>query len=91
MNKEQLTRKLALRVGKKYSDMRPIVDTFCDTLENSLASGEKVVFPGFGTFSITKSKPFETTSVYKKKILVDSAVKVNFRAGRRLKKAINER
>ena len=91
MNKEQLTRKLALRTNQKYSDVRHIVDAFCDTLEEALLNEEKVIFPGFGSFSTTRGKPFETTTVYKKKILVDNAVKVNFRAGRKLKDAINNR
>ena len=89
MNKEQLTRKLAIKTQKKYSDMRPIVDAFCKTLEDALVAEEKVVLPGFGTFSITRARPFDVTTIQKKKIRVDSAVKINFRAGRNLKKAIN--
>ncbi len=91
MNKEQLARRLATKTGQKYSDTRPIIDSFCKTLEEALLNEEKVILPGFGTFSVTRTKPFETTSVYKKKIKVDSAVKVNFRAGRKLKNAINNR
>lgn len=91
MNKDQLTRKLAIRVGKQYSDMRPIVNAFCKTLEDSLLADEKIVLTGFGTFFVTKSKPFEVQTIHKKKILVENAIKINFRAGRHLKNAINNR
>ena len=91
MNKEQLARRLAVRTGKKYHETRPYVDAFCKTLEDALMADEKIVLSGFGTFSVTRAKPFEATTVQKKKIIVDDAIKVNFRAGRNLKKAINNR
>lgn len=91
MNREQLARKVALKYNKKYSWARPIVDSFFTTLEDALVEGEKVVLTGFGTFYVTKSKPFTVTSLGKNPIQVDDAVKVHFRAGRYLKNAINNR
>jgi len=91
MNREQLAKKLALKNNKQYRWARPIVDSFFTTLEDALVEGEKVVLTGFGTFYVTKSKPFTVTSISKEPIQVDDAVKVHFRAGRYLKNAINNR
>lgn len=91
VNKEQLARKLAKRLGKKCSDTKVLVDAFCQTIEETLVAEENILLSGFGTFSVTKFKPSETRSVHGHRMVVDNAVAVNFRAGRNLKKALNNR
>lgn len=91
MNKEQLARKLALRMGNKASDTKVFVEAFCDTLEDALLKQERVVLTGFGTFSVVRYKPSETTSVKGGRMLIDKGVAVHFHAGPKLKKIINHK
>ena len=89
MNKDQLARKIAVKTHKQLRIVKPVVEQFCKTLADCIVEEEKVLLTGFGTFYVTRPKPFETTDINKKRILVGNAVKVHFRAGRTLKKKIN--
>ena len=91
MNKEQLARKLALRLGKKASDTKIFVEAFCSTVEDALLNQEKVVLTGFGSFKIIKYKPSQTTTVRGDKTVIDKGVAVHFHAGPKLKKIINHK
>ena len=91
MNREQLARKLALRLGKKASDTKVFVEAFCETLEEALLKQERVVLTGFGTFRVIRYKPSETSSVRGDRIIIDKGVAVHFHAGPKLKNIINNK
>lgn len=89
MNKEQLSRKIASNTHKKLRKVKPIVEQFCQTLADCIVEEEKVVLTGFGTFYVTHPKSYETIGINKQKIRVENPIKIHFRAGRLLKKKIN--
>ncbi|MFC4328257.1 HU family DNA-binding protein [Streptomyces andamanensis] len=50
MNKNQLIAALSDRTGATLKDTQAFVDAFVGCVENTVATGDKVVLPGFGTF-----------------------------------------
>lgn len=56
MNKSQLVTKVAEKSGLTKKDVNKVVDSFMETVEETLLEGEKVVLVGFGTFEVKTRK-----------------------------------
>lgn len=56
MNKSELVAKIADDAGVAKSDAEKVVQSFFDTVTAAAKKGEKVAWPGFGSFSATKRK-----------------------------------
>ena len=54
MNKAELIAVLAEKVTLTKKDVEDVVDKLFDTMTETLASGEKVVISGFGTFEVRR-------------------------------------
>ena len=50
MNKEDLVNMIAAKTGLTKKDTMPILDSLTETIMETVASGDKVVLVGFGTF-----------------------------------------
>jgi len=57
MNKDEISKKVyEAHGGLAYADARRIVDLILDTIKRKLASGEKVLLSGFGSFTVQRRK-----------------------------------
>ena len=56
MNKSELVTKVAEKSGLTKKDVNKVVDSFMETVEETLLQGEKVVLVGFGTFEVKTRK-----------------------------------
>ena len=56
MTKAQFTAKLADKLKLKKAENGRIVDEFTDLIIGTMKKGDRVRFPGFGTFKISKRK-----------------------------------
>jgi DNA-binding protein HU-beta len=50
MNKRELVNDVAVRLGRDPSEVAEIVDAVVDTIVRTVATGDRVVIQGFGTF-----------------------------------------
>ena len=51
VNKGELIDAIAQQASVSRSDAESALNAFIDTVQNTIASGDKVTLPGFGTFS----------------------------------------
>jgi len=58
MNRSDLINSLKDKVALSRKDAGKVVDTFFDSLKESLAKGERVEIRGFGSFSVKHYKPY---------------------------------
>ena len=57
MNKDQISKRVyEAHGGLAYADARKIVDLILDTIKDRLASGERVLLSGFGSFTVQRRK-----------------------------------
>jgi DNA-binding protein HU-beta len=56
MTKSELIDKVAGESGVSKADAERVIDAFFDTVVAAAKSGDKVAWPGFGSFSTSKSK-----------------------------------
>ena len=57
MNKDEISRRVyEAHGGLAYGDARKIVDLILDKIKRRLASGEKVLLSGFGSFTVRRRK-----------------------------------
>lgn len=57
MNKDEISKRVyEAHGGLAYADARRIVDLILDTIKRKLASGEKVLLSGFGSFTVQRRK-----------------------------------
>lgn len=90
MNKSELIKKLAEDTNIAFEDASHVVNTFIDSMKESLLSGERVEIRGFGSFKIKEyggysgrnPKTGDSVSVVPKRLPF-------FRAGKELKEFIN--
>lgn len=54
MNKSDFISTVAETSGLSKADAKKAVNAFIETVANELKKGEKVTFPGFGSFSVTE-------------------------------------
>ena len=58
MNRSDLINSLKDKVTLSRKDAGKVVDTFFDSLKETLAKGERVEIRGFGSFSVKHYKPY---------------------------------
>ena len=58
MNRSDLINALKEEANLSRKDSEKIVDTFFQTITDTLASGERVEIRGFGSFTVKKYKPY---------------------------------
>ena len=58
MNRSDLINALKEEANLSRKDSEKIVDTFFQTITETLASGERVEIRGFGSFTVKKYKPY---------------------------------
>jgi DNA-binding protein HU-beta len=56
VNKGELVEAIAQGANVSRTDAENALNAFIDTVQNSVASGDKVTLPGFGTFAPTLRK-----------------------------------
>jgi len=59
MTKAEFVAKLAERTELKKADAEKTVNSFLDIVTETLASGDKITFTGFGTFEVTEREARE--------------------------------
>ncbi|CAB5131037.1 Integration host factor beta subunit [Olavius algarvensis associated proteobacterium Delta 3] len=91
MNRSDLINSLKEEASLSRKDAENIVDTFFDTITQTLASGERVEIRGFGSFAVKHYKPYvgrnPKTSV---QIEVPSKKLPFFKVGKELKEMVDK-
>ncbi len=90
MNKADLTEALAAKADIPKVRAASYINILTETIQDALSNGDKVTISDFGTFQVSERKSFkghnpknrEPITVPKRRIPV-------FRAGKRLKQALN--
>jgi len=91
MNKAELIANVAEKTGLTKADTTKTLTGIIDTISETLASGEKVTFVGFGTFGVNdlaarKGRNPQTG----KAIDIPARKKPAFKAGKQLKEVVNK-
>ena len=91
MNKAELIAKVAEKTGLTKADTTKTFNGIIDAISETLASGEKVTFVGFGTFGVNdlaarKGRNPQTG----KAIDIPARKKPAFKAGKQLKELVNK-
>ncbi len=90
LNKASLLTHLVEKTGLTKKEASLFLEAFTETVEETLASGEKVQLVGFGTFMVRENKPREGRSPATGEIIQIPASTVPvFKAGKRLKERVN--
>ncbi|PIP21835.1 MAG: hypothetical protein COX39_00875 [Candidatus Nealsonbacteria bacterium CG23_combo_of_CG06-09_8_20_14_all_40_13] len=86
MNKSQLVQELSIKTGCSPKEAAATVNAFFSTLTETLAKGEKLVIPNFGSFTVSVRR---ARSIFhpqtKQKIAVPEKAVVQFRPAKNLK------
>lgn len=91
MNRSDITRNLAEYFKLTPRDARLIVDSMFSNILRSLASGEKVILRGFGTFSVKEFKPRRSRNPQTgEEIHVEKRKTIVFKTGRHLHQRLNK-
>ena len=93
MSRPEIIKQLKIQnPNLSQSDLEVVIDTICQSIEQSIKSGEKVELRGFGTFFVKKIKEKYSARNPKTEelIYVPEKNKVRFKASKFLKKFINE-
>ncbi len=90
MNKAELTRAIAERVGVSRRQAEMMLEAFVDVVIETLQEGEDVTLTGFGTFSSRKRAAREGVNPQNpsEKIKIPATTVAKFKAGKRLKDAL---
>ena len=90
MNKEAMIEKIAHEAGLNKTQAERAMKSLFDGVTTTLKKGQKVTFAGFGTFTISKRKARMGRNPRTGAPIKIAAAKVpHFKAGQRLKKAVN--
>ena len=90
MNKADLVQSIAKKTGFSKKDAETALNSFVESVEESLSKGEKVTLVGFGTFEV-KERAARTgvNPQTKAKIKIAASKAPAFRAGKDLKEKVN--
>ncbi len=90
MNKADLVQSIAQKTGLSKKDAEKALNSFVESIEESLSKGEKVTLVGFGTFEV-KDRAARTgvNPQTKEKIEIAASKAPAFRAGKDLKEKVN--
>ena len=59
MNKKELVKKVASRVGNTQKNTQDIIETACEVIMEEVANGERVSLQGFGSFNQKTRKGYK--------------------------------
>ena len=90
MNKTELVQQIAERNMIPKNQAARLLDSVLETVESTLAKGESIVIPGFGSFNVrdVASRPGVVPGTGEK-IIIPAHKRVQFKAGSHLKDAVN--
>jgi DNA-binding protein HU-beta len=90
MLKQQLEQKVREKTGLTLKDAKASVDAFIQTVTEALASGDRVLLTGFGSFLVRHRRPRVGVNPQKpsEKINLPEAIIPAFKAGKSLKDAV---
>ena len=89
MNKTELISVIAYELDMTQKDVEVVLNKFCEVIYDTLATGEKVVVTGFGTFEVRER--VERRGVNPRtgeSIVVPAQKSPAFRAGKLMKEAV---
>ena len=90
MTKSELIQKLAAQFNIQPKVARIVVDAIFDNIVRSVATNEKVILRGFGTFSLKVSRDRMTRNPHTgERIFVTSKKSLSFKSGRALHERLN--
>ncbi|MDR2773545.1 MAG: HU family DNA-binding protein [Tannerella sp.] len=82
MNKTDFIGAVAANAGLTKADAKKAVDAFVETVEGAVKKGEKVIFVGFGSFSVVeKSARKGVNPKTKERINIPARKAVKFKPG----------
>ena len=91
MNKVELTKSVATRIGATQKDAAVYVDAVIESIKNGMIEDGKVQIVGFGTFEVKERAEREGRNPATGESMKIAACKVpKFKAGKALKDAVNE-
>ncbi len=92
MNKAELITKMAEKSQLTKKDTELALNSFIETVEDTLASGEKVQLVGFGTFEVRDRKPRQGRNPRNPEqvIQIPASKAPVFKAGKTLKEKVNK-
>jgi DNA-binding protein HU-beta len=89
MTKAEFVAKVAEKTELKKVDAEKAVNAFLETVSETLKTGDKVVFTGFGSFEVTERAAKEGRNPSTgEKIQIKAAKVPKFKAGKGLKDAV---
>ena len=89
MTKAEVITKVAETTGITKKDTRAMVDAFLQVITNELASGGKVAFTGFGSFSVVERAARECRNPQTgETMMTEARLAPKFKAGKALKDAV---
>lgn len=91
MNKAELVAKMADMSGLTKKDAETALNSFMETVEETLVAGGKVQLVGFGTFDVRERKPRKGRNPRNPEQVIDipASKAPVFKAGKTLKEKIN--
>ena len=91
MNKAELIANVAEKTGLTKADTTKTLSGLIDTISETLASGEKVTFVGFGTFGVSNMSARKGRNPQTGKAIdIPARKKPAFKAGKQLKELVNK-
>lgn len=91
MNKVELTKSVATRIGATQKDAAVYVDAVIESIKDGMIEDGKVQVVGFGTFEVKERAEREGRNPATNQPMLIPATKVlKFKAGKALKDAVNE-
>lgn len=91
MNKVELTKSVATRIGATQKDAAVYVDAVIESIKDGMIEDGKVQIVGFGTFEVKERAEREGRNPATGESMKIAACKVlKFKAGKALKDAVNE-
>lgn len=82
MNKKEMICKVAEKNNMTKVQTEAVINTFLEEIEECVASGDKITFVGFGTFTPVKRAARTATNMYtNEKIEVPEKIVPKFNAG----------
>lgn len=91
MNKSELVDAIASGSGVTKADASRVLETFMTTVTDALKNGDKIVLPGFGSFSTdNRSARAGRNPQTGKTIQIPASRVAKFKVGKSLKEAVQE-
>ena len=91
MNKVELTKSVATRIGATQKDAAVYVDAVIESIKDGMIEDGKVQIVGFGTFGVKERAEHEGHNPQTGETMKIAACKTQkFKAGKALKDAVNE-